>query len=99
MDQDMEKDLIELTDEEGNTELYEVLDTMFYNGTEYALVGEYVEDETREDVGCMIMQINTITDETGEELEEFLTLEDETLEETLFQLFTTRIQEDQEADE
>lgn len=37
-------DLIEMTDEDGQTVLFEILDYFFYNGEEYAILTEY-EDE------------------------------------------------------
>ena len=100
MDQDMEKDLIELTDEDGNTGMFEVLDYFFYNGQEYALVGDYVEDaedsEEDQEIGCFVMRIDTVTDENGEELEEFNPIEDPELEDRLFEIATTNLSDDEE---
>ena len=98
MDQEMERDLIELTDEDGNTDTFEILDYFFYNGQEYALVGEYVEEpdpENPEDIGCFVMKVDTVTDENGEELDEFNPIEDDALEERLFEIATTRLEEDE----
>ena len=35
---DMADDMIEMTDEEGNTTLFKILDYFFYNGDEYAIL-------------------------------------------------------------
>ena len=40
-----DRDIVEFTDEEGNSILLEVLDTFYYNGEEFAVLADYVEDE------------------------------------------------------
>ena len=35
---DFAEDMIEMTDEEGNTTLFKILDYFFYNGDEYAIL-------------------------------------------------------------
>ena len=41
----LEKDLIELTGEDGGTYTFEVVDYFFYNGEEYAILQDPDEDE------------------------------------------------------
>ena len=102
-------DLIEGVDEDGNTVLLEVVRYFFYNGEEYVVLGEAHEGEC--DCGCedcdhdheedeeeavnlYIMKV-VETEEDGEEMEEFLPVEDEDLLEKLIEV----VQADFEADE
>ena len=49
----MEADIIDFEDEEGNVIPFEVIDYLFYNGEEYALLVEVTEeDENEEKSGC-----------------------------------------------
>lgn len=48
-DEAYEPDLIEMTDEDGNTILFEIIDYFFYNGEEYAILTEREPDELEED--------------------------------------------------
>ena len=102
-------DLIEGVDEDGNNILLEVVRYFFYNGEEYVVLGEAHEGEC--DCGCedcdhdheedeeeavnlYIMKV-VETEEDGEEMEEFLPVEDEDLLEKLIEV----VQADFEADE
>ena len=103
-------DLIEGIDEDGNNVLLEVVRYFFYNGEEYVVLGEahegdcdceecdhcghdHEEDE-EEAVNLFIMKV-VEKEEDGEELEEFLAVEDEDLLEKLIEV----VQADFEADE
>ena len=44
-DMDEERDLVVFEDDDGNQMTMEVLDYLAYEGKEYALLTEYVEDE------------------------------------------------------
>lgn len=110
-----EPDIIEMTDDEGNTILLEVVDYFFYNGEEYCIltdsIGEDSDDEPDEQcapdddtdeaegITCYIMKVNTSTDENGEELEEFIPVEDQALEAKLIEIASTRLNDDDEFDE
>lgn len=119
-----ERDIVEFTDEEGNSILLEVLDTFFYNGQEYAVLGDAGEDEEEtceceaceceeHEDGCTceecegecegedvyLMKIETSTDEKGEEVEEFIPVEDEDLMEKLIEIVQTRFSEDEDDEE
>ena len=102
-------DLIEGVDEDGNKILLEVVRYFFYNGEEYVVLGEAHEGEC--DCGCedcdhdheedeeeavnlYIMKV-VEKEEDGEEMEEFLPVEDEDLLEKLIEV----VQADFEADE
>ena len=103
-----DRDIVEFTDEDGNSLLLEVLDTFFYNGEEFAVLGDVEEDEceceTCDEGTCehehslYIMKIETSTDENGEEIEEFIPVED-SLMEALIEIVQTRFLEDDEEDE
>jgi len=105
-----ERDIVEFTDEDGNTLLLEVLDSFFYNGEEFAVLGD-VDDECAreaceghehddEERNLYIMKIETSTDEEGEEVEEFIPVEDELME-ALVEIVQTRFfdEDDEEDDE
>ena len=84
---DEERDLVVFEDDAGNELTMEVLDYLSYEGKEYALLTEYVEnddDEGDEDepVEVFIMEVRPV----GEDQEEFVPV-DEDLAETLIQIF------------
>ena len=95
------QDLIEGVDEDGNTVMLEVVRYFFYNGEEYVVLGDaHVDEDEAEDsdeeeaVNLYIMKV-VEKEEDGEELEEFLAVEDEDLLEKLIEV----VQADFEADE
>ena len=95
------QDLIEGVDEDGNTVMLEVVRYFFYNGEEYVVLGDaHVGEDEAEDsdeeeaVNLYIMKV-VEKEEDGEELEEFLAVEDEDLLEKLIEV----VQADFEADE
>ena len=93
-----ERDVVEFSDDEGNTLLLEVMDYFFYNGEEFAALCDAREnpaDDDPDDDPVYIMKINTFTDEDGEEMEEFVP-PDEELMEKLVQIVRTRFSEDEE---
>ena len=103
---EQERDIIEMTDDEGNTILMEVIDYFFYNGEEYVILTDTISEDTDEsidepeEINCYVMQVKTSTDEaTGEEMEEFLPIEDAEKEERLMEIANSKLMEDEEADE
>ena len=99
-DENYEPDLLEMTDEDGNTILVQVLDYFFYNGQEYAILTDAPDEantaEVPEEVGCYVVRVNTFTDESGEEMEEFVPVEDAALEDKLIEIASTRLNEEEE---
>ena len=96
-----ERDVVEFTDEQGNTLLLEVMDYFFYNGEEFAALCDAKEnpaDDDPDDDPVYIMKINAFTDENGEEMEEFVP-PDEALMEKLIQVVRTRYVEGADEDE
>ena len=90
-----ERDIVEFSDEEGNTLLLEVMDYFFYNGEEFAVLcdadeeacdcadaccDDSCDDDCEHEHSLYIMKVVTTTNEDGEEMEEFLPIEDELLE-------------------
>ena len=87
MNMDEERDLVVFEDDAGNELTMEVLDYLAYEGKEYALLTEYVEDEDEdadedEPVEVFIMEVRPV----GEDQEEFVPV-DEKLAETLIEIF------------
>ena len=99
LDEGVMEDVIEMTDEEGNTILFSIIDYFFYNGEEYAILTDSNEDDTAEAVDCYVMKIVITTDENGEELEEFVPVEDQALEAKLMEIATVKLNDDEEADD
>lgn len=101
---DQELDIIEMTDDEGNTILMQVVDYFFYNGDEYVILSDNVEEdvleaEDVEEINCYVMKVLTSTNESGEEMEEFVPIEDLALEEKLIEIANRKLNEDDEEPE
>ena len=102
MNMDEELDLVTFEDEEGNKLVMEVLDYLAYEGKEYALLTEYVEDDEDGDedepIEVFIMEVRPV----GEDQEEFVPV-DEALAETLIKIFESddfdEVYEDDEDEE
>jgi len=78
---DEERDLVVFEDDAGNELTMEVLDYLSYEGKEYALLTEYVEDDNDkgdddEPVEVFIMEVRPV----GEDQEEFVEVDEETAE-------------------
>lgn len=78
--------LITLEDEDGNEVEFEFLDVVEYQGEEYIVLIE--NDEEADEV--VILKINAIDDET----EEYVSIEDEELLQTLFNIFKDKYEGD-----
>lgn len=100
---DEERDLVVFEDDAGNEITMEVLDYLCYEGKEYALLTEYVEDDDAEEddaetIDVMIMEVVPV----GDDQEEFLPIEDD-LAEKIMTIFDSNnpdeLYEDDEDDE
>ena len=73
---DEERDLVVFEDDAGNELTMEVLDYLCYEGKEYALLTEYVEDDDDADeegeIEVTIMEVVPV----GEDQEEFVPIDD-----------------------
>ena len=78
-------DIIQTTDELGNSLMLLVEKYFYYNGEEYALLREVADEngkETPGDARLHVMRIEVSTDEEGEEIEDFVPVAED-LEESL----------------
>ena len=95
---DEERDLVEFEDEAGNKLTMEVLDYLAYEGKEYALLTEYVEDDSDTDedepIEVFIMEVVPV----GEDQEEFVPVDD-ALAEKLIKIFESNDFEDDELED
>lgn len=108
--EDETRDLIEGVDEDGNNVLLEVVRYFFYNGEEYVVLGEANDGECdcecehcdhheeEEAVNLYIMKV-VESEEDGEEIEEFLPVEDEDLLEKLIEVVQADFEADEELDD
>ena len=97
----MEADIIEFEDEDGNVIPFEVIDYVFYNGEEYALMVEVTEEEEPEEdkQECIVCKVSAETEENGEETETFIPVEDEALAQKLVDIFNTKMADDEKEEE
>ena len=73
---DEERDIVVFEDDAGNEITMEVLDYLCYEGKEYALMTEYVEDpeaDEADEIDVMIMEVKPV----GEDQEGFLPVDDD----------------------
>ena len=95
---DEERDLVEFEDDAGNKLTMEVLDYLAYEGKEYALLTEYVEDDSEGDedepIEVFIMEVVPV----GEDQEEFVPVDD-ALAEKLIKIFESNGFEDDELED
>ena len=97
-----ERDIVVFEDDAGNELTMEVLDYLAYEGKEYALLTEYVEDDDDGDedepVEVFIMEVRPV----GEDQEEFVPIDDD-LAETLLKIFESddfdEVYEDEEEED
>ena len=95
----MEEDIIDFEDEDGNVISFAVIDYVFYNGEEYALLVEASEeDEDEEKQECIVCRVVAETEE-DEESETFVPLEDEDLARKLVDIFNTKMADEEKEDE
>lgn len=107
------RDIVECVDEDGNTLPLEVVRYVFYNGEEYAVLGEVHDDdcdcccedcehahEDDEEEECPLYIMKVVEKvEDGEEMEEFIPVEDEALFEQLIQVVEADFAADESFDD
>lgn len=81
-----EANLIVLTDDQGNDVEFEFLDTVEYQGDEYIILMENVEDSDE----VIILKIESLDDEN----ENYVGIEDEKVLNTIFEIFKERYKDD-----
>jgi len=95
---DEERDLVVFEDDAGNEITMEVLDYLCYEGKEYALLTEYVEDDDDDEEGeieVMIMEVVPV----GDDQEEFLPIDDDLAEKVMAVFESNEMDEVYEDDE
>ena len=99
MNMDEERDLVTFEDDAGNELVMEVLDYLAYEGKEYALLTEYVEDDDDDDeegeIEVMIMEVVPV----GDDQEEFLPIDDDLAEKVMAVFESNEMDEIYEDDE
>ena len=97
----MEEDIIDFEDEDGNVIPFEVIDYVFYNGEEYALLVEVTDEEEtdEEKQECIVCSVVAETEEDGEETESFVPVEDEALAQKLVEIFNTKMADEEKEEE
>ena len=97
----MEPEIIDFEDEDGNVYPFGVIDYLFYNGEEYALLVEVTEeeDEDAEQQECIVCQVVADTEDDGEESESFIPVEDEDLAQKLVEIFNTKMADEEKEEE
>ncbi len=97
MSEDERLDIVEGVDEDGNRLLLRVNRYFYYNGEEYVLLSDDIEDEKDDldDVTFFVMKVSVSTDEDGEEIEEFEPVEQELMD-ALIEVVKTNFEDDSE---
>ena len=97
----MEEDIIDFEDEDGNVIPFEIIDYVFYNGEEYALMVEITgnEEPAEERQECIVCRVVAETEEDGEETESFVPVEDEALARKLVEIFNTKLADEEKEEE
>ena len=77
-----------------------MIDYVFYNGEEYALLSEVKEEENEEEgQECIVCKVVAETEEDGEETETFVPVEDEGLAQKLIDIFNTKIADEEKEED
>ena len=95
MSEEERLDIVEGVDEDGNRLLLRVNRYFYYNGEEYVLLSDDVEEAAKdlENVTFFVMKVSVSTDEDGEEIEEFEPVEQELMD-ALIQVVKTNFEDD-----
>ena len=101
MSEEERLDIVEGVDEEGNRLILRVNRYFFYNGEEYVLLSDDIEEPNPnlDEVMFYVMKVTESVDEDGEEIEEFLPVEDEDLLEKLIEVVQADFEADEELDD
>ena len=97
-DMDEYSNLIELTDEDGVTTVFEYLTTVPYEGNEYVVLMVVSDEEdfdaAEDDDEGEVVILKIEQDENGEDM--YVTCEDEEISQAVFDLFMEQLDEDQD---
>ena len=97
MSEDERLDIVEGIDEDGNRVMLRVNRYFYYNGEEYVLLSDDIEEvsEDLDDVTFFVMKVTVSKDEDGEEYEEFEPVEQELMD-ALIEVVKTNFEDDSE---
>lgn len=95
MSEDERLDIVEGVDEDGNRLLLRVNRYFYYNGEEYVLLSDDIEEinENLDEVTFFVMKVSVSTDEDGDEIEEFEPVEEELMA-SLIEVVKTNFEDD-----
>lgn len=94
-EEEMDENIIELTDDEGNTVRFEYLTTVDHEGELYIVVMEETDDEDQAEEGEVVIMKIEKDEETGDDI--YVTVDDEEIGQAVFDKFMAML--DDEADE
>ena len=88
-------DIVEGVDEDGNRLLLRVNRYFYYNGEEYVLLSDDIDEvnDNLDEVTFFVMKVSVSTDEDGEEIEEFEPVEQELMD-ALIEVVKTNFEDD-----
>lgn len=95
MSEDERLDIVEGVDEDGNRLLLRVNRYFYYNGEEYVLLSDDIDEvnDNLDEVTFFVMKVSVSTDEDGEEIEEFEPVEQELMD-ALIEVVKTNFEDD-----
>lgn len=88
-------DIVEGVDEDGNRLLLRVNRYFYYNGDEYVLLSDDIDEvnDNLDEVTFFVMKVTVSTDEDGDEIEEFEPVEQELMD-ALIEVVKTNFEDD-----
>ena len=97
VEDDFESNIVELTDEDGETTAFEYQATIEYEGDEYVVLMLAEEDEEEEDEDGSVVIMKIEKDENGDDT--YVTIDDEDVAQKVFDLFLEYLDEEEEGEE
>ena len=93
--EDLESNIVELTDEDGVTTEFEYLSTIEHNGESYVVLLAPQEEENEEEGEVVILKIQQ--DEKGEDT--YVSCDSDEIEQEVFELFMEEMEEEEDEEE
>ena len=94
LEENLENNIIILNDEDGTENKFEFLDVIEYDNEQYVVLLPVEEDEESEEAGeVVILKIEDSEDEESEE-ETYVSVEDENVLNTVFEIFKERYKDE-----
>ena len=94
-----EPEVFVFTDEDGNDVTVQVLNYFYYNGKEYAVMTELIEDQPADSDDAEVFFMEVVPIEGDDENVEFTAVEDDDLADKLFEIISANYNEDGAEDE